>query len=147
MKTRNIFRYIIPLIAFLPAANVTAKSSTPVETFIRHVKETNTFVPVSNIWQPDNNFDKTAMLQKVENAQPLTIDYTQVAALIQKNNTAINLVIPGYNGNTYTIELAQYNFLSNDFQVHVRGNNNSMVYSIIRRACITAVWCRVFRVL
>ena len=129
MKTRNLFRYIILLFCSFSITNTFAQNSrTPIETFIQKVQETNTFVQVSNIWQPDNTFDKTAILQKVKNAQPLTIDYTQVSALIQKNNTAISLVIPGYDGNTYTIDLAQYKFVSNDFEVHVHGANGDSLY-------------------
>ena len=101
----------------------TIQQNTPVEAFIRHIKEANQFVQVSNIWQADNNFDQTELLQKVEKAQPLTIDYSAVADLIRKNTTAISLVVPGINGGTYTIDLAQYNPLSNDFRVNAKAGD------------------------
>ena len=126
MTTRTLLRSLIALVCFFPFSGAFAQARrTPVETFIKQVGETNTFVPVSNIWQPDNNYDKTAMLEKVNDAQPLTIDYSQVTALIQQNNTAISLVIPGLNGATYTIDLAQYKFLSNDFEIHVKGSGTT----------------------
>src|SRR5579872_600982 len=108
----------------LCASVVQAQDRTPMESFISRVKETNTFVTVSDIWQADNNFDKTAMLQKVENAQPLLIDYTRVATFLQQKTMAISLQVPAANGGIYTIDLARYDFLSNDFQVHTLGANN-----------------------
>lgn len=108
----------------LPVSNVSAQERTPVETFIDQVKETNQFVNIDNIWRSDKTFDKTALLQKVEKAEPLTIDYTLVANLIKQNKTAISLVVPGIGGGFYTIDLAQYSFLTNDFQVHTLGANN-----------------------
>ena len=120
-----LLKCILLLSAFLPATGIHAKTNTPIETFINHVRENTAFVPVSNIWQPDNTYDKTAMLQKVQKAQPLTIDYAHVAELMQHNYTAISLVVPGLDGSTYTIDLAQYKFLSNDFQVHVKSGPSS----------------------
>ncbi len=126
-----LLKCILLLSAFLPATGIHAKTNTPIETFINHVRENTAFVPVSNIWQPDNTYDKTAMLQKVQKAQPLTIDYAHVAELMQHNYTAISLVVPGLDGSTYTIDLAQYKFLSNDFQVHVKGTNSDELYNYI----------------
>ncbi len=71
------------LLLILPVSGAFARTNTPIETFIEHVRSTNTFVPVTNIWQPDELFDKTAMLQKVADAQPLTIDYTAINSLLQ----------------------------------------------------------------
>ncbi len=101
-----------------------ARQNTPVETFIQQVKETNTFVKVDYLWQTDNNFDKKALLTKVEQALPLTIDYSLVANFLKQKNTAISLEFPALNGGTYTVEMAQYNYLTNDFQVHEMGANN-----------------------
>lgn len=92
------------------------------ETFISQIGSTNKFVTVSNIWQTDANFDKTALLTKVEDAQPLVIDYANVATLIGKNTTAISLVVPGIGGTTYTIDLGQYSNFSNDFGVYENRN-------------------------
>ncbi len=111
------------LIVLVQTTIVTARDNTPIETFINQVKQTNKFVPVNYIWQADNNFDKTALLEKVEDAQPLTIDYSQVAVFLQKKMTAISLEIPATKGGSYTIELARYEFLTNDFQVHTLGEN------------------------
>ena len=134
MRKENLLIKCILLLICLPITNVFAQSQlnhsqqntaikaaqqfTPVESFIRHVGETNQFVQVNNIWQADNNFDQTLLLQNVEKVQPLTIDYAAVVSLIQKNTTAISLVVPGINGGIYTIDLAQYNPLSNDFKVN-----------------------------
>lgn len=108
-----------------PIAYIQAKETTPIETFIRQVNETNIFVNVNNIWLANENFDKTDLLKSVSKVMPLTIDYNNVAGLLKQNNTAINLTIPGNDGTTYTIELAQYSFLSSTFQVHAMGYNNS----------------------
>ncbi|NDC42784.1 MAG: hypothetical protein EBZ77_14750, partial [Chitinophagia bacterium] len=43
-----------------------AQDMTPVESFIYHLKDDNQFVSVNNIWTADNNYDKAAMLKKVE---------------------------------------------------------------------------------
>ena len=109
----------------LPAANLIAKESTPIETFVNSVKQTNNFIPVSNIWQPDNNFDQKEMLEIVAKAQPLTIDYSVLVGFMQQKTTAIDLILPGVGGGTYTIELARYDFLTNDFQLHEMGANNA----------------------
>ena len=101
----------------------------PMDAFIQHIGETNTFVQVSNIWQADNTFDQTILLQQVQKAQPLTIDYAAVSDLIRKNTTAISLVVPGIGGGTYTIDLAQYNYLANSFQVHNMDGNTETPYN------------------
>ncbi len=97
----------------------------PLDAFIRHVKEAHTFAPVNNLWQSDNSFDKKELLKNVEKAQPLIIDYANVASFLQKKMTAVDLVIPGENGTSYTIELARYDFFTNDFEVHAKGANGS----------------------
>ena len=56
--------------------------------------------------------------QCITKGQPLTIDFAKVADLMNKKTTAINLVVPGIGGGSYTIELARYDFFSNDFEVH-----------------------------
>lgn len=95
------------------------------DAFINRIKQSSSFSNVSNIWQANHNFDKTELLKNVEDVQPLTIDYTQVALLIQSKKHAISLTVPGIGGGYYTLELAQYNILANDFEVHARGENNS----------------------
>lgn len=111
------------LMLFMCASFSDALGNTPIEAFIQRMKTTNSFVPVSNLWQADYNFDKTELLKNVEEAQPLLINYGNVAQFMQQNNTAINLIIPGVNGNSYTIELGRYDIFSNDFQVHAHGTN------------------------
>lgn len=123
MNKKSLAAWLLLLLC-LPVMQVFAKGSTPVETFIRHIKEANTFVPVSNLWTPDLAFDKKPLLEKIEKAQPLIIDYAAIAEFVKQKNTAISLEIPGINGGTYTLELARYDFLSNDFQVHTLGANN-----------------------
>ncbi len=120
MRIRTTLSSIMLAIC-LPCMSASAKQNTEIESFIQHVHENTTFVPVSNIWAADPNFDQKDLLQKVEKAQPLTIDYTQVANFIQQKNTAINLTVPGIGGGTYTIDLARYDFVSNSFQVIARG--------------------------
>ncbi|MBL7693120.1 MAG: zinc-dependent metalloprotease [Flavipsychrobacter sp.] len=100
-----------------------ATNYTPMDAFISRMKTTNEFVTVSNIWTPDNNFDKTELLKIVEEAQPLTIDYAHVAEFMKANHSAISLVVPAENGGTYTIELGKYDILANDFEVHAVGEN------------------------
>jgi len=122
LPVANVFAQSVPNTRFVadkPAAEV----QKPLDAFIRHVGETNTFVQVSNIWSADDQFDKTDLLQSVTKVQPLTIDYTAVADLIQKNTIAISLVVPGINGGTYTIDLAQYSPLHNDFKVYADAGN------------------------
>lgn len=122
----NNLRFVSVLLAFLlPVFALSARDFTAMEAFIGRMKTTNNFVPVSNIWRPDNNFDKTDLLKFVEDAQPLTIDYGNIATFMGQKNAAINLIIPGINGGMYTIELGRYDFLSNDFQVHAMGAGNS----------------------
>lgn len=113
------------VLAIFTFGRLSAKNNTEIERFIRQVGETNKFVEVSNLWRTDNNFDKTELLTKVERAHPLTIDYTNVAAFMEKKTMAVSLVIPGVNGGSYTIDLARYDFFSGDFQVHVLGENGA----------------------
>jgi hypothetical protein len=100
-----------------------ATNYTPMDAFISRMKTTNEFVTVSNIWTPDNNFDKTELLKIVEDAQPLKIDYAHVAEFMKAKHSAISLVVPAENGGTYTIELGKYDILANDFEVHAVGEN------------------------
>lgn len=141
MKKGNLLVSCILVLLCFPVAHVFAQNGssaanninvskqvdqrrlTNVELFIKSVSETNKFVEVSNIWQADNNFDQTDLLKNVDKVQPLTIDYTAVASLIQKNTTAISLVVPGINGGTYTIDLAQFSCLPNDFEVHTKAGD------------------------
>ncbi len=109
------------------ATNPGAVKRKPVETFIAQVKATTRFVPITNIWTPDNQYDKSALLKNVQEVQPLTIDYTAVADMVNRNLTAISLVIPGAGGTTYTVELAQYNPLANDFKVIGHGRDGDKV--------------------
>ncbi len=122
MKKAALLKWMLVLVC-LPAA-LLAREEKPLETFIRQVKETNEFIPVSNIWKADHEFDKTELLKNVTKAQPLTIDYNAVATLMKKNSQAISLTVPGVSGGSYTIELAQYSPLGNNFEVHAIGENN-----------------------
>jgi hypothetical protein len=110
---------------FIPVQMVQAKENTPIETFINNVKLNNNVVPVTNIWQPDNNFDQKPMLEVLEKGQPLTIDYASLASFMKQQSRAIELSIPGIGGGTYTLELGRYDFFTNDFQVHEMGENNT----------------------
>lgn len=121
---KRFLAYCIILVLFIPLSGAYARDNTAIETFINSVRRTNTFVPVTNIWQADNNFDKKALLENVAAVQPLTIDYNNVAALLEQKKMAISLVIPGVNGGSYTIDLARYEFLTNDFEVHTLGEHN-----------------------
>jgi Metallo-peptidase family M12/Secretion system C-terminal sorting domain len=112
------------LVASFFALNAGATSTSRVASYVRHIQENTPFVAVSDIWQPDNNFDQTLLLTKVKQAQPLTIDYTQVANFMQQKNNGIKLVVPGLGGATYTIDLARYDFFSNSFAVFTRGADN-----------------------
>ncbi|GAA4470398.1 M12 family metallo-peptidase [Nemorincola caseinilytica] len=102
---------------------LTASAITPIESFIARMKTTNTFAPVSNIWQADNNFDKKELLKYVEEVQPLSIDLANLGMFMQQKTTAISLTIPGVGGGAYTIELGRYDYFSNSFEVHARGEN------------------------
>jgi len=126
MSLRTKLSYITLAIC-LPFLQASAKENTEVESFIRHVQENTQFVTVNNIWQTDPNFDQTALLQKVDKAQPLTIDYTKVAGFMQQKNTGIKLVVPGIGGGSYTIDLARFDFLSNSFKVHTMGADGNDV--------------------
>ncbi len=137
MKKGNLLLKYFLVVMFLPVAGVFAQGikaqqqtksatkepyqRTPVETFIAHYKETNTFKEVSNIFAPDRDMDKTELLKNVARVQPLTINYTAIAELIQKNMHTISLVVPDLQGGTYTIELGQYDILGNEFRVDARG--------------------------
>ncbi len=122
MKKRIGYVGIALLLCFF-AVRSFATNYTPMDAFISRMKTTNEFVTVSNIWTPDNNFDKTELLKFVEEAQPLSIDYAHVAEFMKAKHSAISLVVPGVNGSTYTIELGKYDILANDFEVHAVGEN------------------------
>jgi hypothetical protein len=124
MLKRIVLKSIMAIL-LLHGTTAIAEEYTPIETFINNIKKNNSFVTVSNIWQADNNFDKTEMLKIVAKAQPLSIDYANVATFMQQKSTAINLVLPGEDGTIYTLELARYEILTNDFEVHEMGANNS----------------------
>ena len=122
---RKLMRKCIVAALCLASVNTFAQKMTEAESFIARVKETNNFVPVTTIWQADNNFDKSQILTMVEDAQPLTIDYNQVAQLMKQKLMAISLTVPTVNGGSYTLDLARYDFLTNDFEVHAIGPNKS----------------------
>ncbi len=124
MKKKFISACLVAL-SCVTSISAIAHEEKPLDAFIRHVKETHSFETVNNLWQPDASFDNRELLKNVEKAQPLTIDYTKVADFIQKKLTAIELVIPGPDGTSYTIELARYDFTTNDFEVHGVGENNT----------------------
>ena len=107
------------------AMSAYAGNYTPMDAFISRMKTTTTFVPVSNIWQADNNFDRRDLDKCVEESQPLLIDYSRVAQLMQQKHSAISLTFPGVNGGFYTIELGRYDFLANNFEVHAMGENGA----------------------
>lgn len=122
MLKRLILKSIAAVLFIYPSL-ISAKGKTNIEGFIDRVKTTNSFVTVSNIWQPDQNFDQTDLLKNVTKVQPLSIDYAAVSAFLREKNTAINLVVPGPDGISYTLELARYDFITNDFEVHEVGEN------------------------
>ena len=99
-----------------------AQEEKPLDAFIRHVGESHTFQTVGGLWQPNQQFDQKSMLQAVERGQPLTIDFNKIAAFMQRKATAIDLVIPGIGGGSYTLELGRYDYFSNDFEVHANGS-------------------------
>lgn len=115
---RRLLQKCIVALVLLQTTAIYARENTQIEGFIERVKLTNRFVTVSDIWQPDNNFDKTDILKSVDDAQPLLVDYVRLAMFMQRKSTAINLVVPGPKGQTYTLELARYDFMTNDFEVH-----------------------------
>jgi hypothetical protein len=118
---KKIILQSIAAVLLLQPVMVIAKEQTPIETFISRVKETNQFQTVADIWSVDKNFDQTEMLKNVEKAQPLTIDYMRLALFMKQKTRAISLVLPAADGNTYTVELARYDFFTNDFEVHEMG--------------------------
>ncbi len=120
MKRNFLSVCLIALCAFTSRAQVEEK---PLDAFIRHVGESHTFKTVGGIWQPDRLFDQKELLQAVEKAQPLTINFSKIATFMQQKATAIDLVIPNMDGGSYTLELARYDNFSNDFQVHANGAN------------------------
>src|ERR1700740_1495603 len=103
---KALFLKCMLVLAIIPFGSIFAKNNTEIERFIRQVGETNKFIEINNLWRTDNNFDKTELLKKVEHAQPLLIDYANVATLMDKKTMAISLVIPGVDGGSYTIDLA-----------------------------------------
>jgi hypothetical protein len=136
--------FVALMVPFLLAVcNLSARETTSIESWIQRIKETTTFVPITGIWQPDNTIDETALLQKVSKVSTLVIDYTKVAALVKRRNTAITLVVPGLAGNSYSIDLACYDFFSNDFAVHSSGNKtDEIVYyspGLYYRGVVTGV--------
>ncbi len=122
MKKQTLLQLLFAL--FILPSTLFAEEKA-MDAFIARIKETNKFVSVNDIWHSDKNFDKSALLQKVEDAEPLLIDYTKLSQFIATNNTAISLTFPAVGGGSFTIELSQYNFLTNDFEVHEMGENNT----------------------
>lgn len=122
MKKMAKYLYSLLLVAM---STLSAMAITPIESFIARMKTTNTFAPVSNIWQPDNNFDKKDMLKFVEDAQPLSIDLANLGTFMKQKTTAISLIVPGVGGGSYTIELGRYDYFSSSFEVHAHGANGS----------------------
>lgn len=124
MKSRVRILLAIVVLA-MSAFGTYAGNYTPMDAFISRMKKTTTFVPVTNIWQADNNFDRTELDKCVEESQPLLIDYSHIAQLMQQKNSAISLTFPGVNGGYYTLELGRYDFLANNFEVHAMGENGA----------------------
>lgn len=105
--------------------SLSGRAITPVEGFINRMRTSNTFKEVSNLWMPDDQFAKTnEMLGYVEKAQPLIINYSNLAQFMDAKNTAIHLVVPGINGGTYSLDLGRYDYFSNSFKVHTLGAGN-----------------------
>lgn len=123
MKRKFLSACFIALCAFTSRAQEEEK---PLDAFIRHVGESHTFKTVGGIWQPNRLFDQKELLQAVERAQPLTIDFSKIATFMQNKATAIDLVIPNMDGGTYTLELGRYDNFSNDFEVHANGANGDV---------------------
>ena len=119
------FCVTINLISLSVVSFAQGERKTEIESFIDRVKETNEFVTIGGIWQPDFSFDKSEMLKKVTDALPLTIDYNAVGGLVKEKPMAISLVVPGINGVNMTVDLARYDFLASDFEVHAIGYNKS----------------------
>jgi len=119
---KRLAHYLLPAFLIL-TASFNAIATTPIEAFIARMKETSHFAPVSDIWQPDNNYDYTKMVKYVEQGQALTISYDNLATFMKQKNTSFNLILPDGSGSTYTVELARYDYFSNDFEVHTKGAN------------------------
>jgi len=102
-----------------------AKDRTHIETFIYNVKKNSKLVTVSEIWSADKNLDKTELNKVYTKVQPLTLSNSQLASFMDAKNFAISLVIPTEDGSTYTLDLAQHQVLSNDFEVHEMGAYNT----------------------
>ncbi len=93
------------------------EKNAPMEAMVQREQGINPFVTVSNIWQADNKFDQKALLTKVSKAQPLTIDYTQLASFIESGYPDVQLVVPKIGGGTYTINLVKYDIFADGFKV------------------------------
>jgi hypothetical protein len=89
----------------------------PIQAMVQREQAINTFTTVTNIWQADNSFDKTALLTKVKDAQPLTIDYSQLASFMEMRYPDIQLIVPKLGGGTYIIDLVKYDIFSDGFKV------------------------------
>lgn len=116
---------LVVVVVALSSMSAVAGNYTPMDAFISRMKMNTSFVPVSNIWQADNNFDRKDLDKCVEESQPMLIDYSHVAELMKQKHSAINLTFPGVNGGYYTIELGKYDFLANNFEVHAMGENGA----------------------
>lgn len=123
---RNLILTGISAAMLLCSTTLVAKDRTSIETFIHGVKETNSFVRVSEIWATDNNFDQTELMKDFNRVLPLTIDFGRVGALMQQKNFAINLVIPGLDGEVYDLELAHHRVVTNDFEVHAKAGEKDV---------------------
>src|SRR5690348_13680496 len=103
------------LFCLLSFFSITAIARTPIESFIYYVKEAHNFAPVNNLWQPNNEFDKTVVSENLSRVQGLRMDAVQLSAFMKQNNFAVELTLPGIGGGSYTLELAKYDFRSDGF--------------------------------
>ncbi len=130
MRKQLLSLVLLAGVAFSSTSVYAGARNTPVEVFINHEMEEQTFVPVSGLWEADN-ISHSGIDQKVSGAAMMRVNFSMLTELIQRPVRDISLEVPNGNGGVFTIELARFDFLSQGFQVYNRnhGVETPVVYT------------------
>lgn len=97
--------------------------NTPMEAFIAREQQQHNFIPVTDLWQMDNQFTIGQAETYVSRAQFFTLDFIALNNFMVSRNQGIRLSLPKEGGGTYDIDLARYDFLARGFKVQEVANN------------------------
>ncbi|MEI8278732.1 MAG: zinc-dependent metalloprotease [Bacteroidota bacterium] len=131
MRKISIYKISCTVFVALLLCSNTLFAITPLEAFIQRVQRDIKFVPVNNLWLSDKQFDQTQLLTNVSKVQTFTLEFGQLAEFMAQKNRAIQVVLPKEDGGNFTIDLARYDYFTNDFKTQTLANGVTADYAYI----------------